>query len=88
MNVKKAIHLVPAIWEKQMSQQVEGLVRSGQHRNLMSTIILMWESTITAGTLMTILWVSIVTPLIQKSGGSTALFQYVHHQPRLLHHQQ
>ena len=63
-----------------MSRQVEEIVRSGQHHNLISTHILMWENTTTVGILMMILWVSIVTPLIQISDGSTALFQYVHQQ--------
>ena len=60
-----------------MSQLVEGLVRSGQHKNPMSTTMLSWESTTTAGILMAILVESGVTPLIQMRNGSIALFQYV-----------
>ena len=60
-----------------MSQLVEELVRSGQPRNLMSTHILMWESTTIAGILMGILEESGASPLIQRSNGSTALFQAV-----------
>ena len=77
-SVRKEIHLVPAIQEGRMSQLVEGLVKSGQRHNLMSIPTLMLESTITAGIPMAILKVSTVTPLTQRSVGSTALFQDVH----------
>ena len=60
-----------------MSQLVGELVKSGQPHNLMSIPTLMLESTITAGILMAILKVSTVTPLTQRSVGTTALFQYV-----------
>ena len=60
-----------------MSQKVEKLVRSGQHRNLMIVGIPSWESTITAGILMGMLEESGATPLTQMRSGSTALFQNV-----------
>ena len=61
-----------------MSQLVEGLVRYGQHNNLMSTGMLMWESTTTAGIQMVlILKESGVTPLTQISDGNSALFHIV-----------
>ena len=60
-----------------MSQVVEGLVRYGQHNNLMSTTRLMWESTTTAGILMAILLESGATPLTQISDGKPALFHIV-----------
>ena len=63
-----------------MSQLVEGLVRSGQHKNHGSTTMLSWESTTTAGILMAILVESGVTPLTQMRNGSIALFQYVDQQ--------
>ena len=56
-----------------MSHLVEELVKSGQHHNLMGTIILMWESTTIAGILMGIPMECGVTPLIQIEDGSTAL---------------
>ena len=60
-----------------MSQLVERLVRSGQLHNLMGTIILMWESTITAGIQMGILMEFGASPLILRNNGSTALSQDV-----------
>ena len=60
-----------------MSQLVEGLVKSGQRQNLMSTHILIWESTTTAGILMGILVESGATPLTQISDGNSALFPIV-----------
>ena len=77
-SVRKAIPWVPAIQEGWMSQLVGGLAKSGQPHNLMSIPTLILESTITAGILMVILKVSTVTPLTQRSVGSTALFQDVH----------
>ena len=79
MNVRRAIHLVSAIPEGQMSQKVEELVRSGQRQNLMIMTSLMWESITTAETRMGNLMESGATPLTQMCGGSTALFQYVEH---------
>ena len=76
-TVRKAFHWVPAIQERLMSRGVEELVRSGQPHNLIRIPTLMSESTIIAGIPITILGVSTVTPLTQKSAGSTALFQYV-----------
>ena len=55
-----------------MSQLVGELVKSGQRHHL-STALLMWESTTTAGILMAILVESGATPLIQMSDGSIAL---------------
>ena len=60
-----------------MSQLVEELVKSGQHKNPMSTTMLSWESTTTAGILMAILVESGATPLIQISDGTIALFPHV-----------
>ena len=61
-----------------MSQLVEGLVKSGQHNNLMSILLeQIWESTTTAETRMGNLMESGVTPLTQMCGGSIARFQYV-----------
>ena len=60
-----------------MSQLVEQLAKSGQHHNLMSTHILMWESTTTAGIQSAILKESGVTPLTQISDGSFALSRNV-----------
>ena len=78
VNVRKlALHLVDTILEKSMSQQAEGLVKTGQCHSLMRIAILMWESTTTAGILLGILVESGATPLIQISGGSSALFQFV-----------
>ena len=53
------------------------LANSGQPHNLMSTTILRWESTTTAGIQVVNLVESGATPLIQISGGSSALFQSV-----------
>ena len=50
LSVRKAIHLVPAIQERGMSQQAEEPVRHGQLRNLMSMTLLMWGSITNAGT--------------------------------------
>ena len=60
-----------------MSQLVEELVKSGQHNNLMSTILVQnWESTTIAGPLkVELICESGATPLIQKSIGSIALSQ-------------
>ena len=89
VNVRKlALHLVDTILERSMSQQAEGLVKTGQYQNLMPPSILMWEgweiprleSTTTAGIQVEILEESGAIPLIQKSSGSTALSQSVHHQ--------
>ena len=77
MNVRKAIHWVPAIQEGSMSQLAGELVKSGQPHNLMSIPTLILEITITAGIPMAILKVSTVTPLTQISAGSTALFHDV-----------
>ena len=77
-SVRKEIHLVPAIQEGRMSQLVEGLVKSGQHNNLMSILLEQsWESTTTAGIQMETLKESGATPLIQISDGTIALFPYV-----------
>ena len=61
-----------------MSQLVGELVKSGQRHNLMSTDLLMWESTAIAGIQLDF-WMqeSGATPLIQISDGSTALFHIV-----------
>ena len=77
LNVRKAIHLVEVTPEGQKSLLAEGLVRFGQHHNLMSTTLLMWESTTTVGIQMGTLKESGVTPLIQIRNGSTALSRYV-----------
>ena len=70
-----------------MSRIVEGLVKSGQHNNLMSISSIMWESTTIAGIQISMnpmecgrIWESGATPLIQMRNGSIALFQYVVHQ--------
>ena len=64
-----------------MSQLVEGLVKSGQHNNLMSISSIMWESTTIAGIQMPLesrcLWESGATPLTQICFGNTALFHDV-----------
>ena len=63
-----------------MSRLVEELVKSGQRHSLMIIMtILMWESTTIAEILdlLRILEECGVTPLIQISAGSTALFQNV-----------
>ena len=78
-TVRKAIRLVAAIWEGGIPLPAEELVKSGQRHNLMSTTLLMWESTTTAETRMGNLMESGATPLTQMCGGSTALFQYVEH---------
>ena len=78
-NVKRALQWVPAIQERWMSQQVEGLVRSGQPWNLMNTALLIWENTTIAGILMRLLMESGATPLIQTKDGTTVLFQDVMH---------
>ena len=77
MNVRKAIHWVPAILEGWMSQVVEELVKSGQQHNLMIAGILRWESTTTAEIQMGILVECGVTPLIQIRCLSTAMSQNV-----------
>ena len=79
-SVKEANHLVPATLEVWIIHLVEELVKSGQHKNLMSPHILRWESTTSAGTQTGILKESGATLLIQISDGSTALSQSVHHQ--------
>ena len=60
-----------------MSQQAEELVKPGQHKNLMSTMLHGWETTTIAGTQLGFLEESGATPLIQISGGSTALSRFV-----------
>ena len=62
-----------------MSRIVEGLVKSGQHKNLMSIPLEQnWGSTTTAGIqVVLLLQESGVTPLTQISDGSTALFHHV-----------
>ena len=60
-----------------MSQLVEGLAKSGQHHNLMSTHILMWESTTTAEIQMEVWVESGALLLTQMCRGSLALFQFV-----------
>ena len=61
-----------------MSQLVEELVKSGQRHNLMSTNMLMWESTTTAGIQVQIfMGASGATPLIQRSGWKSALSRFV-----------
>ena len=85
VNVRKlALHLVDTILERSMSQQAEGLVKTGQCQNLMPPPILMWEgweiprleSTTIAGIQVEILEESGAIPLIQKSDGSTALSHF------------
>ena len=56
-----------------MSQQVEGLAKSGQSHNLMSTPILMWEITTIAGILMGLTMVFGVTQLTQIRNGSIVM---------------
>ena len=64
-----------------MSQLVEGLVRYGQHNNLMSILLEQnWGSTTTAGIhhkAVFFLRESGVTPLTQISDGNSALFHIV-----------
>ena len=62
-----------------MSRIVEGLVKSGQHKNLMSIPLEQnWGSTTTAGIqVVFFLRESGASPLTQMSYGITALFQYV-----------
>ena len=62
-----------------MSQLVEGLVKSGQHNNLMSILLEQnWEITTIAGIQMGLcLWESTVSPLTQISDGNAALFHIV-----------
>ena len=60
-----------------MSRLVGELVKSGQLLILMIMTLLMWESTTIAGILMGNLVESGAIPLIQMSGGSTALFHIV-----------
>ena len=62
-----------------MSQLVEGLVKSGQHNNLMSIQLGQnWENTTIAGTLMGFcLRESSVLPLTQICRGSSVLSQDV-----------
>ena len=61
-----------------MSQLVGELVRSGPHNNLMSTHLLMWESTTTAGTRVGLCLTEFgALPLTQISNGSYALSQDV-----------
>ena len=60
-----------------MSQLVEGLVKSGQHNNLMSILLAQnWEIITIVGIQMDILMEFGATPLTQISSGSTAPFQY------------
>ena len=72
-SVRKAIHLVPAIWEMSMSRQVEELVRSGTWMTMIGT----WKVIITAGIPMEILVGSGASQTTQTFLGSTALFQCV-----------
>ena len=61
-----------------MSQLVEELVKPGQHKNLMSTLLLGWETTTTAELItMTPDMESGATPPIQINDGSYAMFQNV-----------
>ena len=62
-----------------MSRIVEGLVKSGQHNNLMSILLEQnWESTTNAGIQMGLyLMESGASPLTQMSYGSIALFHIV-----------
>ena len=55
-----------------MSQQVEGLVKPGQHKNLMSMALLKLGTTTTAETHLGILLASGATPLILTCGGKPA----------------
>ena len=82
MIVRKAIHWVflTIIIILRTIIILGELVKSGQRQSLMSTVLLMWESTTTAGILMAILVESGVTPLTQMRNGSIALFQYVDQQ--------
>ena len=71
-----------------MSRIVEGLVKSGQHKNLMSIPLEQnWGSTTTAGIRPEFLLESGASPLTQMSYGSIALFQQYAHEvvvlPRL-----
>ena len=60
-----------------MSQLVEEIVKSGQRHHL-SSALLMWESTTTAGTQMgCCLLESGVGPLTQINYGNSVLSQYV-----------
>ena len=83
-GAKKATHLVPAILETWITHLVEELAWPGQKH-----IILRWESTTTAETLIMILRESGATPMVLM-GGVIALFQSVqtmnkNHQPLILH---
>ena len=77
-TVRKAIHWVPAIQERGMSQQAEELVRLGQLRNLMSMTILVWGSITTAGIqIMIIMEECGASLLTQIRNGSIAMSKVV-----------
>ena len=82
MIVRKAIHWVflTIIIILRTIIILGELANSGQPHNLMSTTILRWESTTTAGILMAILVESGATPPIQMRNGIIALSQHVDQQ--------